>query len=197
MRGIIVVPLPCHIPNHKWLGSRTTNRSEVKILRSAPNRLRGIMRDPVNRCALPNAICSLPEYMAEFATFGKIAGLYVLIGVLIDFFNQALRLPLAHRDDEPLHRPLKVRDGHRRRLPARAERHHALRPHRGGSRRALGHDPDRIPADPVDAIRPSEGTPWTGHVSYPLVWVAVSFALAGTVLIAAIGIKLPGLPLPA
>lgn len=35
--------------------------------------------------------------------------------------------------------------------------------------------------------------PWLGPVSHPLVWVAIVFALAGTVLLAVVGIKLPGL----
>jgi peptide/bleomycin uptake transporter len=35
--------------------------------------------------------------------------------------------------------------------------------------------------------------PWIGPVSQSLVWVAIVFALAGTVLMAAVGIKLPGL----
>lgn len=35
--------------------------------------------------------------------------------------------------------------------------------------------------------------PWLGHVPYSLVWVAIGFALAGTVLLALVGIKLPGL----
>ena len=35
--------------------------------------------------------------------------------------------------------------------------------------------------------------PWIGPVSHSLVWVAIVFALAGTVLMAAVGIKLPGL----
>ena len=35
--------------------------------------------------------------------------------------------------------------------------------------------------------------PWIGVVSHSLVWVAIVFALAGTVLMATVGIKLPGL----
>ena len=35
--------------------------------------------------------------------------------------------------------------------------------------------------------------PWIGTVSHSLVWVAIVFALAGTVLMAAVGVKLPGL----
>jgi len=35
--------------------------------------------------------------------------------------------------------------------------------------------------------------PFIGPVSYSLVWVAIAFALAGTVLLAIVGIKLPGL----
>ena len=35
--------------------------------------------------------------------------------------------------------------------------------------------------------------PYFGAVSYSLVWVAIGFALAGTVLLAVVGIKLPGL----
>jgi peptide/bleomycin uptake transporter len=35
--------------------------------------------------------------------------------------------------------------------------------------------------------------PWIGEVSHSLVWVAIVFALAGTVLMAVVGVKLPGL----
>jgi peptide/bleomycin uptake transporter len=35
--------------------------------------------------------------------------------------------------------------------------------------------------------------PWLGRVEHSLVWVAIAFALAGTVLMALIGIRLPGL----
>jgi peptide/bleomycin uptake transporter len=35
--------------------------------------------------------------------------------------------------------------------------------------------------------------PWIGPVSHSLVWVAIGFALAGTVVMAVVGIKLPGL----
>ena len=35
--------------------------------------------------------------------------------------------------------------------------------------------------------------PWIGPVSHSLVWVAIVFALAGTVLMAVVGLKLPGL----
>jgi peptide/bleomycin uptake transporter len=35
--------------------------------------------------------------------------------------------------------------------------------------------------------------PWIGPVSHSLVWVAIGFALAGTVLMAVVGIRLPGL----
>ena len=35
--------------------------------------------------------------------------------------------------------------------------------------------------------------PWLGPVNHSLVWVAIVFALAGTVLMAVVGIRLPGL----
>ena len=35
--------------------------------------------------------------------------------------------------------------------------------------------------------------PWIGPVSHSLVWVAIAFALAGTLLMAVVGFKLPGL----
>ena len=35
--------------------------------------------------------------------------------------------------------------------------------------------------------------PWIGPVSHSLVWVAIAFALAGTVVMAVVGLKLPGL----
>lgn len=139
---------------------------------------------------------SMAEYLAQIATFGKIAGLYVVIAVLTDFFikHYVFRWRTAMNDFY-------------------AQHWHVVRGIEGASQ--------RVQEDTMRFARLMEGLgvsfmrsvmtlfaflpilwtlsekvtelPWIGPVSQSLVWVAVLFALAGTVLMALVGIKLPGL----
>lgn len=139
---------------------------------------------------------TLDEYMGQIATFGRIAGLYVLIAVVTDFFikHYVFRWRAAMNEFYTAH-------------------WHALRGIEGASQ--------RVQEDTMRFARLMEGLgvsfmrsvmtlvaflpilwtlsekvielPWIGAISHSLVWVAILFALAGTVLMGLVGFKLPGL----
>ena len=143
----------------------------------------------------PKAI-TMGEYMGQLATFGYIAGLYVTVAVFTDFFikHYVFRWRTAMNDYY-------------------AANWHAVRGIEGASQ--------RVQEDTMRFARLMEGLgvsfmrsvmtlfaflpilwtlsekitelPWIGPVSHSLVWVAIVFALAGTVLMAVVGVKLPGL----
>lgn len=139
---------------------------------------------------------TLDEYMGHLVSFGSIAGLYVAIAVATDFFvkHYVFRWRTAMTDYYATH-------------------WHVVRDVEGASQ--------RVQEDTMRCARLMEGLgvsfmrsvmtlfaflpilwtlsekitelPWIGPVSHSLVWVAIVFALAGTVLLAVVGIKLPGL----
>jgi peptide/bleomycin uptake transporter len=143
----------------------------------------------------PGAI-TMDEYLEQLATFGYIAGLYVLIAVGTDFFikHYVFRWRTAMNDFYTAY-------------------WHTVRGIEGASQ--------RVQEDTMRFARLVEGLgisfirsvmtlfaflpilwtlsaqvtelPWIGPVSHSLVWIAILFALAGTVLMAVVGIKLPGL----
>ena len=145
--------------------------------------------------AKPGAV-SFDEYLGHLVTFGRIAGVYVLIAVLLDFFTKhyVFRWRTAMNDYYM------------------ANWHH-VRHIEGASQ--------RVQEDTMRFARIVEGLgvsfmrsvltllaflpilwtlsanvtelPWIGKVEHSLVYVAILFALAGTVLLAAVGVKLPGL----
>jgi peptide/bleomycin uptake transporter len=139
---------------------------------------------------------TLDEYMEQLATFGYMAGLYVTVAVFTDFFikHYVFRWRTAMTDYY-------------------AANWHTVRGIEGASQ--------RVQEDTMRSARLMEGLgvsfmrsvmtlfaflpilwalsekiaefPWIGSVPRSLVWVAIAFALAGTVLMAVVGIKLPGL----
>lgn len=139
---------------------------------------------------------TMDEYMGQLSTFGYIAGLYVVIAVATDFFikHYVFRWRNAMNDYYAAH-------------------WHTVRHIEGASQ--------RIQEDTMRFARMVEGLgvsfmrslmtlfaflpilwtlsaqvkelPWIGPVPHALVWVAIMLALSGTVLLAAVGIKLPGL----
>ena len=145
--------------------------------------------------AKPGAI-TLDEYFGQITTFGRIAGLYVMIAVVVDFFTKHFVFRWRTAMNEYY-----------------AENWERVRGIEGASQ--------RVQEDTMRFARLVEGLgvsfmrsmmtlfaflpilwtlsekvtelPWFGQVSHSLVWVAISFALAGTVLMATVGIKLPGL----
>ena len=139
---------------------------------------------------------TLDEYVVQLGTFGRIAGLYVLIAVGTDFFikHYVFRWRIAMNDFYTAN-------------------WHAVREIEGASQ--------RVQEDTMRFARLVEGLgvsfvrsvmtlfaflpilwslsaqvtelPWIGSVGHSLVWVAILFALAGTVLMGTVGFKLPGL----
>lgn len=145
--------------------------------------------------AKPGSI-TMGEYMSQLSTFAWVAGLYVLIAVLTDFFvkHYIFRWRNAMTDFYTQH-------------------WHVLRGIEGASQR-VQEDTARFARIMEDlgisfvrsvmtlmAFLPIlwsfshqvKALPWLGEVPQALVWVAIVFALCGTVLLALIGFKLPGL----
>lgn len=139
---------------------------------------------------------TFPDYMAEMMTFFKIAGLYVFIAVILDFFIKhfIFRWRTAMNNYYMSH-------------------WHVLRHIEGASQ--------RVQEDTMRFARIMEGLgvsfmrsimtliaflpllwtlsahvtelPWIGPVSHSLIYVALLSAASGTVLLAVVGFKLPGL----
>jgi peptide/bleomycin uptake transporter len=143
----------------------------------------------------PNTI-TLDEYFSHLATFGKIAGLYVFIAVMTDFLikHYVFRWRHAMNDYYAGHWYL-VRhiEGASQRIQEDTMRFARLVEGLGVSfMRSVMTLFAFLPilwtlSGQVTAL------PWIGPVSQALVWVAILFALAGTVLLALIGYRLPGL----
>ena len=145
--------------------------------------------------ATPNAV-TLEAYMAELATFGWIAGLYVTIAVLDDFFikhyvfrwRQAMNTYYAAHWDQ-----LRRIEGASQRIQEDTMRFARLVEGLGVSfQRSVMTLVAFLPILWTLSASVTE-LPWIGHVDHALVYVAILFALAGTVLLATVGGKLPGL----
>ncbi len=143
----------------------------------------------------PNSI-TIEEYLSQLATFAEIAGLYVFIAVVTDFLIKHYVFRWRHAMNDYY-----------------ASHWHVVRDIEGASQ--------RIQEDTMRFARMVEGLgvsfmrsvmtliaflpilwglsaqvkelPWIGPVDHSLIWVAILFALAGTVALALVGIKLPGL----
>ena len=143
----------------------------------------------------PGAV-SFGEYFSQLLTFGQIAGLYVLIAVVLEFFTKhyVFRWRTAMNDYYM--------------------RHWALVRHIEGASQRVQEDTMRFARIMQDlgvsflrsvltlvAFLPIlwqlsgqvKELPWIGPVDHALVYVAILSALSGTVLLAAVGFKLPGL----
>jgi peptide/bleomycin uptake transporter len=139
---------------------------------------------------------SLPEFWGHLMTFGRIAMLYVTIAVVLDFFikHYIFRWRTAMNDYYMAHwEQLRGIEGAAQRVQEDTMRFARLM-------EGLGVDFMRslmtlfafLPILWGLSAQVTE-LPWIGPVPYSLVWVAIGFALAGTVLMAVVGIKLPGL----
>jgi peptide/bleomycin uptake transporter len=145
--------------------------------------------------AKPGSI-TMDEYMTQLATFGRIAGLFILIAVVTDFFikHYVFRWRTAMNDFYVAHWD-KVRDieGASQRVQEDTMRFARLMEGLGVSfMRSVMTLVAFVPILWTLSEKVTE-LPWIGPVSHSLVWVAILFALAGTVLMAAVGFKLPGL----
>lgn len=143
----------------------------------------------------PGAI-SMSEYLAKLWTFGAIAGLYVLIGVMTDFLvkHYVFRWRSAMTAFYTAHWPAVRRiEGASQRVQEDTQRFASIMEDLGISFvRSVMTLLAFLPilwgfSEKVKVL------PWIGPVDQALVWVAIVFALAGTVLLGLIGFKLPGL----
>ena len=145
--------------------------------------------------ARPNAI-TMSEYMEQLATFGYLAGLYVAVAVFTDFFikHYVFRWRTAMTEHYAAHwRTLRGIEGAAQRVQEDTMRFARLMEGLGVSfMRSVMTLLAFVPILWTQSEKITE-LPWIGSVSHSLVWVAIMFALAGTVLMAAVGVKLPGL----
>ncbi len=139
---------------------------------------------------------TLPEFWAQLMTFGRIAMVYVTIAVVLEFFikHYIFRWRTAMNNYYMSHwERLRVIEGAAQRVQEDTMRFARLM-------ESLGVDfmnsvMTLIAFLPILWGLSEKVTqlPWIGPVSHSLVWVAIGFALAGTVLMAVVGIRLPGL----
>ncbi len=143
----------------------------------------------------PGAI-TMADYWAQLSTFLRIAMVYVTIAVVLDFFvkHYIFRWRTAMNDYYMAHWE-KVRhiEGAAQRVQEDTMRFASIM-------EGLGIDFMRslmvlFAFLPILAGLSSKITelPFLGSIPYSLVWVAIAWALAGTLLLALVGIKLPGL----
>ncbi|MTI45312.1 peptide/bleomycin uptake transporter [Roseibium hamelinense] len=156
----------------------------------------GTFYDTVQKALGEPGSVTFGEYMAEMMTFLRIAGIYIFIAVVLDFFIKhfIFRWRTAMNDYYMAH-------------------WHVVRNIEGAAQ--------RVQEDTMRFARIMEGLgvsfmrsmltlfaflpllwdlsanvtelPWIGEVSHSLVYVAILSAASGTVLLAVVGIKLPGL----
>ncbi len=139
---------------------------------------------------------TMSEYLSLLMTFGHIAGLYVLIAVGSDFFikHYVFRWRMAMNDYYTAHwHVVRGIEGASQRVQEDTMRFARLMEGLGVSfmRSVL----TLIAFLPILWTLSAHVTelPWIGPVPHSLVWVAILFALAGTVLMGVVGVKLPGL----
>ena len=143
----------------------------------------------------PGAI-TLPQFWAQLLTFGRIAMIYITVAVLLDFFIKhfIFRWRQAMNDYYMAHwHKLRTIEGAAQRVQEDTMRFARIMEGLGtefmNSLMTLG------------AFLPILWTlsekvtqlPFFGAVPHSLVWVALGWALAGTLLLAVVGIRLPGL----
>lgn len=145
--------------------------------------------------ATPGSV-AFDEYFGYLLTFGHVAGTYVLIAVALDWFikHYIFRWRTAMNDFYIAHwEQLRHIEGASQRVQEDTMRFARIMESLGVSfmRSVL----TLLAFLPILWALSSHVTvlPWVGEVSHALVYVAILFALAGTVLMAVVGIRLPGL----
>jgi peptide/bleomycin uptake transporter len=139
---------------------------------------------------------TIADYWAQIATFFRIAMLYVTIAVVLDFFvkHYIFRWRTAMNDYYMQHwHKLRHIEGAAQRVQEDTMRFASIMEGLGVDfMRSLMVLAAFLPILATLSAKVTE-LPYFGVVPYSLVWVAIGFALAGTVLLAIVGIKLPGL----
>jgi len=136
------------------------------------------------------------DYWAQLSTFFRIAMLYVTIAVVLDFFVKHYIFRWRHAmNDYYMANWDKLRhiEGAAQRVQEDTMRFASIMEGLGVDfMRSLMVLAAFLPILATLSAKVTE-LPGLGPVPYSLVWVAIAFALAGTVLLAVVGIKLPGL----
>ena len=145
--------------------------------------------------ATPGAV-ALDEYFGHLLTFGHVAGTYVLIAVALDWFikHYIFRWRTAMNDFYIANwAQLRTIEGASQRVQEDTMRFARIMESLGVSfMRSLLTLFAFLPILWALSSHVKE-LPWVGEVSHALVYVAILFALAGTVLMAVVGVRLPGL----
>lgn len=143
----------------------------------------------------PGAV-TLPEFFGFLMSFGKLAGIYVLVAVLLTFFTKhwVFRWRQAMNDFYMSHwQRLRHIEGSSQRVQEDTKRFANIMESLGAN--MLDSVMTLFAFLPILwALSEKIGeVPFFGAVDHALVYVAVLFALLGTAVLAVIGIKLPGL----
>ncbi|MBA2676169.1 peptide antibiotic transporter SbmA [Ramlibacter sp.] len=156
----------------------------------------GTFYDLVQRALGKPGSITLAEFWAQLMTFGRIAMIYVTVAVVLDFFikhyifrwRQAMNdWYMAHWDQ------LRTIEGAAQRVQEDTMRFASIMEGLGAEfMRSLMTLAAFVPILWALSAKVTE-LPVLGAVPHSLVWVALAFAMAGTVLLAIVGVKLPGL----
>lgn len=156
----------------------------------------GSFYDLVQKALTDKGSVTLPEFWAQLATFLRIAMLYVTIAVFIEFFTKhfIFRWRTAMNDYYMVHwHKLRGIEGAAQRVQEDTMRFARIMEGLGVEfMRSLMTLGAFLPMLWTLSEKVTE-LPWIGPVSHSMVWVAILSALFGTVLLAVVGFKLPGL----
>lgn len=139
---------------------------------------------------------SFNEFLAECMTFFWVAGIYIIVAVLLDFFvrHYIFRWRTAMNDYYIKHwDKLRHIEGASQRVQEDAMRFARIVEDLGVA--FLRSMMTLVAFLPILWVLSKGVTelPWIGHVPHSLVWVALMSAVIGTILLAIAGIRLPGL----
>ena len=156
----------------------------------------GSFYDLVQKILAKPGTVTLPEFWAQLATFGKIATIFILVVVMLEFFikHWVFRWRTAMTGYYTLHwHKLRHIEGASQRIQEDTARFAKIMETLGVS--FMRSVMTLVAFLPILYTLSAKITllPVLGHVDHALVWVAIMFALAGTVLLAVVGYKLPGL----
>jgi peptide/bleomycin uptake transporter len=156
----------------------------------------GSFYDLVQKILSKPGTVTLPEFFGHLGTFGRIAGIFIAVAVLLDFFikHWVFRWRTAMTAYYTAHwSKLRTIEGASQRIQEDTARFARIMETLGVS--FMRSVMTLIAFLPILATLSAKVTdlPFFGKVDHALVLVAIGFALAGTVLMAIVGIKLPGL----
>ena len=156
----------------------------------------GSFYDGLQKALAEPGSMTIGEYFGLIATFGQIAGLYIVIAVFLRFFTKhyTFRWRTAMNDYYLSYwQKLRHVEGAAQRVQEDTKRFAIIVEHLGSN--FLDSVLTLIAFLPILYTLSGQVTelPWIGHVDQALIYVAILFALFGTVGMALLGYKLPGL----